>query len=40
MMYWNRVVDWIESKGGGLYILKGKTIGEKRSVIDKILNTK
>jgi Arylsulfatase regulator (Fe-S oxidoreductase) len=40
MIYWNRVVDWIESKGGGLYILKGKTIGEKRSVIDKILNTK
>lgn len=37
IMYWNHIVKWIESKGGSLYILKGKPADEKRMIIEKIL---
>jgi hypothetical protein len=30
-------LDWIESKGGKLYILKDKSIEDKRRIISKIL---
>lgn len=38
IIYWEHVLKWIESKGGKLYILKGKSVNEKRAIIDKILN--
>ena len=38
IMYWNHVLKWIESKGGKLYILKGKSVEEKKAIINKILN--
>lgn len=38
IIYWEHVVNWIESKGGKLYILKGKSVNEKKAIIDKILN--
>lgn len=37
-MYWNHVLKWIESKGGELYILKGKSVEEKKTIINRILN--
>lgn len=37
ILYWNHIVKWLESKGGALYILKGKPSDEKRRIIDKIL---
>jgi uncharacterized protein len=37
IIYWNHVLDWIESKGGKLYILKDKSIEDKRRIISKIL---
>ena len=37
MMYWEHIVKWIESKGGCLYMLKGKSLEEKRDIINKIL---
>lgn len=36
MMYWEHIVKWIESKGGYLYMLKGKSLEEKRDIINKI----
>ena len=38
IMYWNHVLKWIESKGGELYILKGKSVEEKKTIINRILN--
>lgn len=38
IIYWNHVLKWIESKGGKLYILRGKSIEEKKMIINKILN--
>lgn len=35
-MYWDHVVNWIESKGGTLYVLKNKTVEEKKVLIDKL----
>lgn len=37
IIYWDHVVNWIESKGGELYILKGKSVEEKKMIINKIL---
>ena len=37
-IYWDHIVKWIESKGGKLYVLKGKTTEEKKLIIDRILN--
>lgn len=34
--YWDHVVSWLEGKGGGLYMLRGKTIEEKKRFIDDI----
>lgn len=36
ILYWNHIVKWIESKGGNLYILKGKSIDEKKALMNKI----
>ena len=38
IIYWNHVLKWIESKGGKLYILKRKSIEEKKMILNKILN--
>lgn len=38
MIYWDHVLNWIESKGGKLYILKEKSVEEKRKIIKSILN--
>lgn len=38
IMYWNHVVEWIESKSGALYILKGKSVEEKQRLISRMLN--
>lgn len=38
ILYWNHVVNWIETKGGSLYILRGKTTEEKKSIINKVLS--
>lgn len=38
IIYWEHVLKWIESKGGELYILKGKSVEEKKLIINKILN--
>ena len=40
MIYWDHVVNWIESKGAALYILKGKSVEEKKRIINKMLNRK
>lgn len=40
MIYWNHVVNWIESKGAALYILKGKSVEEKKTIINEMLNRK
>lgn len=39
IIYWDHVLKWIEGKGGSLYILLGKTIEEKREIINRILAT-
>lgn len=36
IIYWNHVLQWIESKGGALYMLFNKPIEEKREIINKI----
>lgn len=36
MIYWDHVVEWLESKGAYLYILKDKSRDEKRCIINKI----
>ena len=38
IIYWNHVVEWIESKGGFLYMLKGKSVEEKKKLISRMLN--
>lgn len=40
MMYWNHVLDWIESKGGSLYMLKGRPPEEKRNIINRFFENK
>lgn len=40
LIYWNHVVNWIESKGAALYILKGKSVEEKKTIINEMLNRK
>ncbi len=36
ILYWNHIVQWIESKGGSLYMLKGHSVEEKRNIINSI----
>lgn len=40
MLYWNHVVKWLESQGGSLYMLYGKSQTEKREMIDRIFKRK
>lgn len=39
-IYWNHIVEWLESKGATLYILRGKTHEEKKRVIHDIFGKK
>lgn len=35
-MYWDHVVKWVESKGGYLYMLRNKSLDEKKAVLNKL----
>lgn len=37
-LYWEHIVKWIEAKGGGLYILKNKSVEEKKALINQIFS--
>lgn len=36
IIYWNHILSWLESKGCSLYMLYGKTIEEKRDIINNL----
>lgn len=40
IIYWDHVVNWIESKGGSLYMLKGRSPEEKKNIINQIFDNK
>jgi len=35
-LYWNHVVEWIESKGGYLYMLRDKPLDEKKKILNQL----
>ncbi len=35
-LYWDHVVQWIEDKGGSLYLLKEKPLAEKQTILDRL----
>ena len=36
ILYWDHIVQWLESQGASLYLLKDKPIAEKRETLDRL----